>query len=113
MIIKHLRNRNEVCCLTQKSLLKEVCDYIRGTDLVSLALTESDECCVNIFTPSPSGSYMGMMIVIGDPMVKTEPNVSSHFIECLSTECGYFVLISNDLLEIVTALVKYNQGVLN
>jgi len=113
MIIKHLKDRNEVCCLTQKALLKVVCDHIKTTDLVSMALTENGETCVNIYTPSPSGAYTGFLLVLGNPMTRDEPKVSSHFLECLSTECGYFVLVSNDLLEIITLITKYTMGVLD
>jgi len=113
MIIKNLKKRNEVCCLTQKALLKVVCDYIKTTDLVSMALTENDTVCINIYTPSPSGAYTGFLLIVGDPMTQSHPNVSSHFLECLSTECGYFVLISNDLLEIITLITKYTMGVLD
>jgi len=113
MIVKKLRKRNEVCCLTKKALLKIVCEHIDTTDLTSMALTENGEHCINIYTPSPSGTYTGMLIVLGDPITRNEPNVSSHFLECLSRECAYFVLVSNDLLEIIALITKYTMGVLD
>ena len=113
MIVKNLRKRNEVCCLTQKALLKVVCDHIKTTDLTSMALKENEVDLINIYTPSPSGAYTGMLIVIGNPMSADHPNVSSHFLECLSKECGYICVISNDLLEIICILTKYTMGTLD
>ena len=114
---------------TENDLQKAVVRYLRTTDLLFTCPLSTDLSTdalrINSYlkgytsgTPdllifNKCGEYNGLAIEIKTPKgTGTISKNQFNFIELLSSECNYFVLISNDYATIVECITKYIYGIL-
>ena len=122
-------NDNTLNIQSEHDLQKAVVRYLRTTNLLfTCPLTvdlNTNALRINSFlkgytsgTPdllifNKCGEYNGLALELKSP--KGTGNLSKaqfDFIEVLSSECNYFVLISNDYATIVECITKYIYGIL-
>mgnify|MGYP000058562671 CR=1 FL=1 len=121
------------CCIninSEEQLQREVVKYLKKTDILFTATLgeylESPKSRRNankdgyyrgisdILILTPSEQYNGMAIEFKSP--KGTGNLTPKqrmTLSKLKIECGYFVLLSNDFVEIITLLTKYINGILD
>ena len=129
MMFSDFENDNTLNIQTENDLQKAVVRYLRTTDLLftcplSVDLNTDEKRITSYLkgytagTPdllifNKSGEYNGLALELKNP--KGTGNISKNqyeFIENLSAECGYFVLISNDFASIIECITLYIRGLL-
>ena len=129
MLFCEIENNNTLNIQSELDLHKAVVRYLRTTDLLytcplSCDLNTDEKRIMSSLkgytsgTPdllifNKSGDYTGLAIELKTP--KGNGTISKkqyEFIENLSAECGYFVLVSNDYATVIECICKYIAGIL-
>lgn len=129
MMFLDIESENCLSIQSELDLHKAVVRFLRTTDLLftcplSVDLNTDEKRITSYLkgytagTPdllifNKGGNYNGLALELKSPKGSGKLSKQQHdFIEYLSAECGYFVLVSNDFASIVECIVKYMNNLL-
>ena len=129
MLFCKIENNNTLNIQNELDLHKAIVKFLKTTDLLFTCPLpcdlDTDEKRImsslkgytkgtpDIFIFNKNNSYNGLAIELKTPKGYGTISKSQYaFIENLSCECDYFVLVSNDFSTIIECIVKYSHGIL-